>query len=241
MHISTIRIENLYLAFKKQVIFSQASLALQVGKSYCLIGKNGTGKSSLLYLLLGFLKPQQGHIYYDTQPLVRLSAAAKQQIGYMGDVSGLIEELNAMQYLRLMGAIYHLPPKQAEARSQELLQYFFEDTEDLKHKHIKTYSSGMKKKLEIIAAVLHQPNILFLDEPFAALDLPFSERLITFLEEYSSPERIILFSSHNAEYIRRIEAEVLLISEQKIQTVERSTLLEDSDSGSHQQLLKLLQ
>ncbi len=99
----------------------------------------------------------------------------------------------------------------------------------------------MKKKLEIIAAVLHQPNILFLDEPFAALDLPSSERLITFLEEYSSPERIILFSSHNAEYIRRIETEVLLISEQKIQTVERSALLEDSDSGSHRQLLKLLQ
>lgn len=209
-------INNLSKSFGKQNVLKDICVEFSSGNIYCILGKNGAGKSTLINIVIGLIKQDSGIIKYNDRSYISISLEIKRNIGFMNENDALIEELTGYQYLDLMGQFYSIDIKEKKIRINELIEFFFEDRDSILKKRISSYSTGMKKKLEICSAVLHKPNLLILDEPFSGLDPISSEKVINFLNAYKSPLRTIIFSSHNLNYVEIVNPIILLLDDSTI-------------------------
>ncbi len=236
-----IKIENLSKSYEKKAVLRGVNLEFQEGKTYCLIGKNGSGKSTLFNILGNLIQPDQGEIKYNNKSYDLMPISVKQQLGFMGEVTSLIEELTAHQYLNMLGLFYKISKKELNTKIPEMLRFFFDDKKTIENKKIQAFSSGMKKKIEICGCLLHSPNFLILDEPFTGLDVVYSEKLIEFFEYYKSKSNTILFSSHNLNYIEKIKPDIIFLDESAIKfqgTI--GNFLNNSTTSFHETLLESL-
>jgi ABC-type multidrug transport system ATPase subunit len=208
-----IQVKGVSKSYRKNRVLNQINLELQEGNLYCLIGRNGAGKSTLFHILGGLIRPDEGQVLYNGTLFEGLSVEVKQKLGLLTEASGLVEDLTATQYLGLIGRFYRLNPLHREEQIEKLVGYFFPDRDAIRKKKIKGFSTGMKKKLALIAACLHSPECLVLDEPFSGLDPVASEMVIEFLNHYIAPHRTILFSSHNIDYVERMDPHIFLLDE----------------------------
>ena len=234
-------INNLSKSFNKQRVLNNICLELNSGNIYCILGKNGAGKSTLINIVVGLLKKDSGIITYNDQPDKQLSLDIKKCIGFINEDDALIDELTGYQYLDLMGQFYSIENKDKRTRINELMEFFFEDYESLLKKQISSYSTGMRKKLEICSAVLHKPSLLILDEPFTGLDPISSEKVINFLNAYKSISRTIIFSSHNLNYVEVINPTIVLLDDCSIKFNGLIDDLTNMHNGSfHESILKAM-
>lgn len=236
-----VNIKELSKKYGTHLVLDNISLDLEEGNIYALVGKNGAGKSTLFNLIADLLPGANGHIQYDKIKYDTLPSAIKRRMGIMTDIPSLIEELTAWQHLKLMAQFYSVPGHEYTQRIEDLLHLFFSNDKAIQKKIIKSYSTGMKKKLEICTACLHTPDFLMLDEPFTGLDPASSEDVIEFIRKYQKPHRTILFSSHNLEYIERLEPILILLDEGGLKfkgTVAEFT--KDADKKFHERLLEEL-
>lgn len=211
-----IQIKNLKKMFKMKNVLDGLNLTLISGTTYGLLGKNGSGKSTLINILTEFVQKDSGSVQINGIELEKDEIKNfKKGIGLISEENCLIEELTGNEYLDFVGTLYKIPKAELSNRIKSITKYFFEDLDDLK-KYISKFSTGMKKKLEFCAAVLHTPQILILDEPFSGLDIVASNQLLDFLKSYQNGERIILISTHNFNYIDKIVTHIALLNEGKI-------------------------
>ncbi|MEW5842849.1 MAG: ABC transporter ATP-binding protein [Bacteroidota bacterium] len=202
--------------YKMYNVLDNLDLTLTSGKTYGLLGKNGAGKSTLINILTEFVQKDSGLIQFDGIDIGKNEVISlKKEIGLVSEENSLIEEFSGNEYLDFVGNLYKIPKTELYHRIKSLSEYFFEDLHDL-DKYISKYSTGMKKKLEICAAVLHKPNFLILDEPFAGLDIVAVNQLLDFLKKYQNGKRIILISGHSLNYIDKIVIHILVLKEGKI-------------------------
>jgi len=225
-----IQITDLTKKYEGQTVLDTLSLRVEAGQVYCLLGKNGVGKTTLIRLILDLIQADHGQITVFGKPNTALTKVDKQNLGCVLDDLGLIEELNALDYLSWVGAIYGMPKETILKRRDDMLNYFFEDQSSLK-KSIAKYSTGMKKKISFCAAVLHTPSILILDEPFSGLDPFVANQMVAFLQKYQRPDRTLFISSHDLTYVEKIATHIGVLDNQQL--VFSDTREAFTDAGAH--------
>lgn len=236
-----IQLQHLSKIYGKQIVLNNINLGVEQNNIYCLLGKNGAGKSTLLNIIADISKPTQGKVLIGGLNYQEDELAIKKELGIQSEFDQIIGDLNAIDYLQWIGMLYGMNKSVSLERMENLLGYFFENEEELLKKS-KSYSSGMRKKLSICAAVLHKPRLLILDEPFANLDPVAAQKLCNFINAYKSAERTIIVSSHDLLYVDKIATQIGVLYDSALAF--NGTLSQFKENGSSSidnELLKYLQ
>lgn len=208
----SIEISGLSKGFGKKHVLKELDLTIEKGQCYCLLGKNGVGKSTFLNCILDLMKPDAGTISLLEKNYHHHSLELKQNLGALCEDNPLIEEFTGLEYLNFVAKLYRLSPIEAGERIASLTNYFFTDKESL-YKNIAGYSTGMKKKVGIAAAILHKPQVLILDEPFTGLDPIAAQLLVNLIRSYRNENRVILISSHDLNYVEKVATHIGVLND----------------------------
>ena len=201
--------EQLTKRFGDLVAVDQVDLALEAGALCGLIGPNGAGKTTLVHLLTNLYLPTSGSVRilgkrFDREPL-----AIKQQLGVLPEGLALYERLTGEEYLAFRAEVFGLPRAVARARMSELFE--FTELVPVRRKPIHQYSQGMKKKLALAGLLLHDPQVLLLDEPFESLDPLFVRRLQPTLTALARRGATIFITSHQLHAVEQVCSEVAVM------------------------------
>ncbi|MFH2137105.1 MAG: ABC transporter ATP-binding protein [Candidatus Omnitrophota bacterium] len=174
---------------------SNVSFSLPQGKIACLLGENGAGKTTLLKIISTLVFPDEGNVIVNNYSVKTNDIAVKSNIGLVSnDDRSFYWRLSGLQNLEFFAALYGLNKAQTKKRLAELLQLF---NIDYQNQRFDSYSTGMKRKLSLIRALLHEPSLLLLDEPMKSLDYNSSETLKTTIKNLSDEGKTILMATHN--------------------------------------------
>ncbi|SHK22461.1 ABC transporter ATP-binding protein [Paramaledivibacter caminithermalis] len=192
----------------------ELNLKIKSGQIYGLIGPNGAGKTTLLRMLMGIIPVTEGDIMVMGECLAKNPVKIKAMIGYVSDEIANFERLRGREYLNFIADIYCVEHK----KRHKLIKYYGECFEIyyVLDRYIKEYSYGMKKKLNIIGALIHEPTILVMDEPLTGLDPKSSYQIKTCIKEYTKENKLVLFSSHILEVVERLCNRIAIINKGKI-------------------------
>lgn len=186
---------------------------VNAGEIIGIIGHNGAGKSTTLKMIAGLIAPTTGTVYINGRDIQKHGVALKRQIGYLPEESPLYENMSARQYLMFFSELYAMPRDKARQRIDELLSSLqLQDPDKL----IGEYSKGMKRKVAIARALLHDPLLLILDEPNSGLDPLTSFFIIQYLKSLRHSEKTILLSAHNLFHIESVCDRVAIIKNGKL-------------------------
>lgn len=180
------------------------------GEFVALLGANGSGKSTFLRLLCGLAKPTSGAITVGGWTLPKEAAAIRAQVGYVGHRPLLYETLTAWENLRFFGALYGLTEHERDARIATLLKRV--GLAKRGHDLVRTYSRGMQQRLSIARALLHQPDVLLLDEPHTGLDQEAAQMLDTVVREAQNEGRTLLMTTHDLERAAALATRVIILA-----------------------------
>ena len=173
-------------------------LEIRPGEFFGLLGPNGSGKTTTIHMLATLVKPTRGAVHIGDVDVARHPVRARRQIGLVFQESALDRTLTVAENLRFAGRLYDLPPHVSAQRAQELLELF--DMADKRNRPVATLSGGMRRALDIVRGVLHEPQVLFLDEPTIGLDLPNRRRIWRFIERLRARTGMtVLLTTHYLE------------------------------------------
>lgn len=206
---------SMYKRFGETRVLENVNLTIEPGSCYGLLGNNGAGKSTLINIIVDLVQPEHGEVTLFGHSMHRNPLKLKPRIGVLPEQDLLNGELSAREQLRFSGLIYGLDDETIRERSETLFEYFFENQGDL-DRRCGGFSSGMRKKLGVIASVLHKPDLLILDEPFSGLDPASSRAVINFIDTYLNRDRIVLLSSHNLSYVEQIATHIGVLHQQQL-------------------------
>jgi ABC-2 type transport system ATP-binding protein len=229
---TALTVRGLRKAFGPKVAVAGIDLDIPHGCFFGLVGPNGAGKTTTLGMVTGLLRPDAGLVLVDGVEVWRDPPAAKRRIGVLPEDLRLFERLTGAELLTYNGLLRGLPPATVQERAGELLEVL--GLAEAAGTLVVDYSHGMRKKIALAAALLHAPRVLFLDEPFEAID-PVSARTIRgLLERYTAGGATVVFSSHVMELVERLSDRVgvmhlgRLIAEGPTERVRAGRSLEDA-------------
>jgi ABC-2 type transport system ATP-binding protein len=186
-------------------------LRVEKGCFYGFLGPNGAGKSTTIKMLTGIVKPSEGEARLLGIPLARQPLQIKRRIGVVPEDLCLFENLTAREYLAFVGRMYKLPAATSLRRAEELLELL--GLEETRKTLILEYSHGMKKKISLAAALIHDPDLLFLDEPFEGIDAVASRTIKEVLQQMTARGRTIFLTSHILTIVEQLCSHVGIIHE----------------------------
>ena len=199
--------EGLVKRFGARNAVDDLSFAVPKGAIYGVLGPNGAGKSTTLRMLVGVLKPNSGRITIAGAPLTR---EGLRHVGYLPEERGLYRNMSARAAIAYLARLKGVPSRTAHKRADLLLAA--QGLGRVKGKKIKTYSKGMAQKVQVLAAIAHEPDLIILDEPFSGLD-PVNQRgLEDTIRAQAAAGRTVLFSTHVMEHAERLCDRILLIN-----------------------------
>jgi ABC-2 type transport system ATP-binding protein len=173
-------------------------LEIPSGQFFGLLGPNGSGKTTTIHMLATLVKPSSGSVRIGDVDVSRHPVKARRHIGLVFQESALDRTLTVAENLRFAGRLYDLPPHVSEQRSKQLLELF--DMADKRDRPVATLSGGMRRALDIVRGVLHEPQVLFLDEPTIGLDLPNRRHIWRFIERLRARTGMtVLLTTHYLE------------------------------------------
>lgn len=186
------------------------TLKIEPGKIIGFIGHNGAGKSTTLKMITGVLTPTTGDVIINDYSVIKNELEAKKQFGYVPDTPDIFLKLTGFEYLNFMGTVYGVSPDELKQRINKLAEeYLMSDKmDDL----IDSYSHGMRQKIVVMGALVHEPKILILDEPLTGLDPQASRFLKDSMKEHVSKGNTVLFSTHVLEVAEKLCDEILIIN-----------------------------
>ncbi len=209
-----LRIENLTKTYGKKKAVDHLSLHIRAGEIYGFIGHNGAGKTTTIKACCGILQFDQGEITVCGHSLRREPLACKRALAYIPDNPDLYEFMTGIDYLNFIGDIFRVPEEERRERIR-LYADSLELKEDLGEK-ISAYSHGMKQKLAVISAFLHEPKLIIMDEPFVGLDPKASHTLKQMMREHCDRGGAIFFSTHVLEVAEKLCDQVAIIKKGKL-------------------------
>ena len=165
-------------------------------------------------MITGLIEMTSGEILFDGQPIQRDPIAYKQRLGYVPEEPHLYSHLTGLEYLLMTAQLRDLPLKSAAQKIDGLLRLFSLDGD--RHSPISAYSKGMRQKVLLAAALLHNPDLILLDEPFSGLDVASGLVLRTLIQELAARGKVVLFSSHELETVERVSSRVVILHRGKI-------------------------
>jgi ABC-2 type transport system ATP-binding protein len=209
-----LEVRNLVKRYNRIPAVDQVSFVIRPGEILGYLGPNGPGKSTTVKILTGLIEPTEGEILLDGRNVREDFVAFQRQMGYVPEESHLYPHLTGREYLQLLGRLRGLRRSVLEPRMDELLRLFslWED----RHSPLSSYSKGMRQKILISGALIHNPRVLIFDEPFSGLDVTTAMVLHTLLREMALRQRIVFYSSHVLEVVEKVCSSVLILRKGKV-------------------------
>ncbi len=209
-----LKIENLTKIYGDKKAVDNLSLHILPGEIYGFIGHNGAGKTTTIKSCCGILQFDKGEIYIDGVSVKNDPILCKSKLAYIPDNPDLYEFMTGIQFLNFVADVYGVP---AEVRAEHIKKYgdMFELTEDLAQP-VSAYSHGMKQKLAVISALIHEPKLLIMDEPFVGLDPKASHLLKTTMRQLCDNGSAIFFSTHVLEVAEKLCDKLAIIKDGKL-------------------------
>ena len=214
-----IKISNLTKRYANGEVKAVDDITLDIkgGEIFGFLGPNGAGKSTTIKCLTGILPYSEGHINICGFDLRENPVEAKKRIGYVADEHILYESLTGLQYVNFIADIFGVSPEDRKIRTEKYAELF--DMKDSLNSKIQSYSHGMKQKISIISALVHDPDVWILDEPMTGLDPKSSYELKQLMIERAKEGKTVFFSSHVLEVVEKLCTKVAIINKGKLVTV----------------------
>ena len=191
------------------------SFAVKPGEIFAFLGPNGAGKSTTIKMLTTMLRPTSGKLYLAGHDVSKDQALARKSFGIVFQDPSLEEELTAYENMELHAVLYGVPSKEQHSRIQDLMKLV--DLWERKDSMIKTYSGGMRRRLEIARGLLHHPKVLFLDEPTLGLDTQTRNIMWDYVKKLSQNEGMtIFFTTHYLDEAEEVAQRIAIIDHGKI-------------------------
>lgn len=209
-----LELKDLSMSFGDHHVLEGINLDVYRGQIIGYIGPNGAGKSTTIKIILGLLDGYDGVVEVFGQAISDGDPSYKRKIGYVPENADLYDNLTAAEYLTFVGELYGIERKIAEEKARELMRQF--EMEAVFHNRISSYSKGMRQKVLIISSLLHNPDIIFLDEPLSGLDANSVMVIKDVLELLAAQGKTIFYSSHIMEVVQNISSRIVLLANGKI-------------------------
>lgn len=209
-----IKFENLSKKFGDKLAVDNINLEVRPGEILGFLGPNGAGKTTTVKLSTGMLIPTSGKAMVAGFDISKEPIEVKKRIGYVPETGALFESLSAWEYLELMTELHHMDRSLAQRKIDEFLTIF--GLADEKDHHLSSFSKGMKQKVLLAAAFLHNPEVLFLDEPLNGLDANTALIIKELLKKMAAQGKTIMFCSHILEVVERICTRIAIIHSGRI-------------------------
>jgi len=195
-------------------VVNNVSFIARPGEVTGYLGPNGSGKSTTMKIITGLIESSRGEVFFDGQPIQRDLMAYRRRMGYIPEEPYLYTHLSGLEYLIMVAQLRDLDRISALNRIREFLRLFgLYSDRDLP---MSSYSKGMRQKILLSAALMHNPDLVLLDEPFSGLDVGTALVLRSLIEELAQRGKVVLFSSHELETVERISSHVIILHRGKI-------------------------
>ncbi len=209
-----IQIDNLSKFFGKKQVLHDISLHIQAGQIIGYIGPNGAGKSTTVRILAGLDDNFKGDVKIKGINVKENPLAVKRIIGYIPELADLYDVLTPMEFLLLVGRLHDMEDAQIEERAGRMLDFL--GLKDQLHERMDTFSKGMRQKVLLVSGLLHNPEIIFMDEPLSGLDanavILVKEIILRLVEQ----GKTVIYCSHNMDTVEKISDRIILIAEGKV-------------------------
>ena len=193
---------NLTRYYASLAAVQDLSLTVEPGELFGFLGPNGAGKTTTIRMIIGLLRPSAGTVTVAGHDVQQEPLAVKRAIGYLAQTPLLYDKLTGREFLRFLGGLYSLADKKIESRTEYLLTMM--ELSDKADQLIESYSGGMRHKIGLCGALLHDPPVLVLDEPLAGLDPHSARRVKDLLRDLSRQGRTVFLSTHVLEVAERV-------------------------------------
>ena len=217
-----LKVNHIVKHFENLTALDNVSITINDGEFYGLLGPNGAGKSTLMNIIIGYLLPDSGHIAIDNEMMNFENVALRKKIGFVPQEISLFLELSAEKNLKIFGELFELEGKVLEKRIAEVLELV--QLQDRKNDRVNDYSGGMKRRLNIAASLLHNPQILLCDEPTVGVDPQSRNAIFDMLQFLNKSGKTIVYTTHYMEEAERLCSKVAIIDHGRI--IEQGTVLE---------------
>jgi ABC-2 type transport system ATP-binding protein len=195
----------------------ELDLEVGAGELFGFLGPNGAGKTTTIRMLVGLLRPTSGTARVAGCDILAEPERAKARIGYVPDAATLYDKLSAREFLQFSGDLYHVEPRLRDRRIDALLQLF--GLKDRDRDFLSGYSRGMRQKVSLAAALLHDPQVLFLDEPTVGLDPQSARQMKDILQDVCKEGKTVFFSTHILEIAERMCTRLAIIDHGRLVAV----------------------
>lgn len=231
---SVITVNHLHKSFRKGneelKVLKDINLDIHAGEVIGYLGSNGAGKSTTVKILCGILSDFQGEVSILGHDVRKEPLTIKYHIGYIPENAIMYEHLTPMEYLEFVGTLYGLPIDKIHERITELLRLF--EMQAQAQVRMTTFSKGMKQKIHIISGLLHNPDILFMDEPLNGLDANAVIMIKEMIAGLAQEGKTIFYCSHLMDVVEKIASRIILINDGRV--IANGTLAElETEAGTH--------
>lgn len=211
-----IQVAKLSKLYKKGNVKALDNLSVSVtkGSVFGLIGPNGAGKTTLIYIIAGLIRRSSGKMVIFHKEIGNRDFLFRQRIGFVLDRPMYFDKLTVKEYLEFVAGMYDIPKQDTQGKIEELVSFF--DLEPAVRNYIETYSKGMKQKVSIAAAIIHEPDLLILDEPFDGIDTTSAEEIKEILLQMNKKGVTIVITSHQLELIEALCTECAILHKGQI-------------------------
>ncbi|TVP66860.1 MAG: ABC transporter ATP-binding protein [Leptolyngbya sp. LCM1.Bin17] len=226
---AAVTIENLRKSYGSVIAVQDVSLTIQPGEIFGLLGPNGAGKTTTIRCLCTLSVPDSGRIELMGIPVLEQPQVARRYLGYIAQEVALDKVLTGRELLELQAAIYHMPKQVALGRIEQMLSLL--DLQDWADQKTGAYSGGLKKRLDLALGLLHQPDVLVLDEPTVGLDIETRSAVWSFLRQLKAAGTTVLITSHYLEEVDALADRVAIIDQGRVIAAGTPSDLKDKIGG----------
>jgi ABC-2 type transport system ATP-binding protein len=209
-----LEVQRLFRSYRGIPAVEDVSFTLRAGEIVGFLGPNGAGKSTTVKMITGMLRPNDGHVLFDGRDIREDMVAYRSVLGYVPEEAHLYTYLSGLEYLQLVGRLRGMKERAIGAKAQALLRLL--QLESWQHTPISSYSKGMRQRVLIAAALLHDPRLLIFDEPLSGLDVVSARLFKDLLEMLAAQGKAVLYISHVLEVVEQVCNRVIVIAKGKV-------------------------
>lgn len=204
-----LEVKQLTKSFKEKEVLKGISFAVEQGEILCFLGPNGAGKSTTINILTAGLQKDQGEIYYEGQQIENRLKSYKQQLGVVPQEIALYEQLSAEHNVRFFASLYGLRGKELSNAVEEALE--FAGLVDRRKDKVKTFSGGMKRRLNIACAIAHSPKLVIMDEPTVGIDPQSRNHILDTIKQLRDKGMTVIYTTHYMEEVEAISTRIIIM------------------------------
>lgn len=206
----SIQINNLHKSFGNNLVLKGIRLEIPKGQIIGYIGLNGAGKSTTIKILTGLIEDYAGEVKINGLEVKDNTLEVKRIIGYVPENAIIYDSLTPLEFLRFLGGLHHFNLNEIETKAKELLRLF--GLQDHRNERMNSFSKGMKQKVLLISGMIHNPEIMFLDEPLSGLDANSIILVKEIFQSLRNEGKTLFYSSHIMEVVEKISDRIVLIN-----------------------------